>query len=85
MLTSTPIPGVETSTSVEQVLERHPDVWVIGGAQVYAAFLPYADRLHVTEVDLDVEGDTWAPPTDGFVEVSRTPGEGFAFTELVRA
>ncbi|MCL3860186.1 dihydrofolate reductase [Actinotalea sp. K2] len=35
--------------------------WVIGGAQVYEAFLPYADRLEVTEVDVLVGGDTSAP------------------------
>ena len=35
---------------------------MIGGGAVYAAFLPHADRLVVTDVDLDVDGDTWAPP-----------------------
>ena len=34
---------------------------MIGGGAVYAAFLPHADRLVVTDVDLDVPGDTWAP------------------------
>jgi dihydrofolate reductase len=38
--------------------------WVIGGATVYAAALPLADRLEVTEVDVDVEGDAHAPPID---------------------
>ena len=40
------------------------DAWVIGGGQVYAAFLPRADRLEVTEVDLDAPGDTFAPAVD---------------------
>jgi len=34
---------------------------VIGGAQVYAAFLPLADRLEVTEINADYDGDTFAP------------------------
>jgi dihydrofolate reductase len=40
------------------------DVWVIGGAAVYAAALPLADVLEVTEVDLDVPGDAFAPAVD---------------------
>lgn len=34
------------------------EVFVIGGAQLFAAALPLADRAVVTEIDLDVEGDT---------------------------
>ena len=46
--------------------EATPDVevWVIGGAAVYAAALPLADVLEVTEVDLDVPGDAFAPDVD---------------------
>nr|WP_269328015.1 dihydrofolate reductase [Kineosporia mesophila] len=39
------------------------DVWVIGGGAVYAEYLPAADQLVVTEVDLDPAGDTYAPET----------------------
>lgn len=38
-----------------------PDAAIIGGGQVYRAALPYAGELLVTEVDLDVAGDTLAP------------------------
>ncbi|TWS20194.1 dihydrofolate reductase [Tsukamurella asaccharolytica] len=37
------------------------DLWVIGGGEIYAAALPFADVLAVTEVDADIEGDTVAP------------------------
>ena len=36
-------------------------LWVIGGAQVYAASVPYAQRVAVTEIDADFEGDAHAP------------------------
>ena len=36
-------------------------VFVIGGAQLYAAALPLADELLLTEIELDVEGDTFFP------------------------
>jgi dihydrofolate reductase len=37
------------------------EVWVMGGAQLYAATLALADRCVVTEIDAVVEGDTFAP------------------------
>lgn len=37
------------------------ELMVIGGGKIYQAFLPYADRLYVTEIDLDVAGDTHFP------------------------
>ena len=37
-------------------------VWVIGGSQLYAATIALADRLEVTEIDAEVEGDAHAPP-----------------------
>lgn len=44
-----------------EFLKDHPDVWVIGGAQVYAQALPRAQRVVVTEIDADFEGDAFAP------------------------
>lgn len=69
--------GAVRAASVEQVLAEHEAFWVIGGGAVYAAFLPHADRLVVTDVDADVPGDTWAPPLTGWRRVSRTPAEGW--------
>ncbi len=54
-------PGAETAGSVDGVLAAGGDVWVIGGAGVYEAFLPWADLIVRTEIDLSVPGDTFAP------------------------
>jgi dihydrofolate reductase len=71
--------GAQPAASVEQVVAEHESFWVIGGGAVYAAFLPHADRLVVTDVDLAVDGDTWAPvPGDSWRLVSRTPGDGWS-------
>ncbi|PLK59167.1 dihydrofolate reductase [Candidatus Palibaumannia cicadellinicola] len=37
------------------------EVMVIGGAQVYNIFLAQAERLYLTHIDLQAEGDTWFP------------------------
>lgn len=41
-----------------------PEVFVIGGAQIYELTLPRADRLYVTHVEAAVEGDTYFPAYD---------------------
>ncbi|SMO99651.1 dihydrofolate reductase [Geodermatophilus aquaeductus] len=71
--------GAHRAGSVGDVLAAYPDCWVIGGAAVYAAFLPHAARLVVTDVDLAVNGDTRAPVLDaGWRRVTRTPEHGWA-------
>jgi dihydrofolate reductase len=72
--------GAHRAASVAEVIGRQDDpLWVIGGGTVYAAFLPHADRLVITDVDLAVDGDTWAPTLGpDWRRVSRTPEEGWA-------
>ncbi|WP_091222930.1 dihydrofolate reductase [Geodermatophilus siccatus] len=73
--------GAERVGDVAEALAREDvgDLWVIGGGRVYAAFLPHADRVVVTDVDTEVEGDTWAPALGlGWARVARTPGTGWA-------
>jgi dihydrofolate reductase len=43
-------------------------VWVIGGGEIYRQAMPLADRIEVTEVDLDADGDTVAPAVDAAYE-----------------
>jgi dihydrofolate reductase len=55
------------------------EVMVAGGAQVYAAALPYADEQVLTEIHLEPEGDVHYPDFDRseWVQASREPGEAY--------
>jgi len=55
---------------------RIEELWVIGGEQVYKAFLPLADRMELTVLKQPYEGDTWFPPwkEEEWELVSRTNG-----------
>lgn len=55
------VDGVEAAASLDQALSAADDIWVIGGAAVYAAALPRADRVVLTEVDASYDGDAFAP------------------------
>jgi len=37
------------------------EVMIIGGAELYRLALPLADRLYLTDIDADFEGDAWFP------------------------
>ncbi|MDF0531442.1 dihydrofolate reductase [Tsukamurella sp. 8F] len=48
------------------------EVWVMGGGEIYAAALPFADVLEVTEVAGTHGGDAYAPAVDGGFERTET-------------
>lgn len=62
--------------SVEQALVACGDVeeaMVMGGASLYKVFLPHANKLYLTLVDAELEGDTWFPEWDrnDWLQISR--------------
>jgi dihydrofolate reductase len=62
---------VADGADVVAALPADLDGWVIGGAQLYTLALPSADRLEVTEIDVDVDGDAFAPVLDNTWTVHR--------------
>jgi dihydrofolate reductase len=54
-----------------------PEICVIGGGEIYSMFLPLAGRIYLTEVDIDVVGDTRAPVLNAgeWHEVSFIPAQ----------
>ena len=60
-------PGASVASSVPAAIALctgEPAVFVIGGAEIYAAALPLADGLVMTEIDRDYAGDTHFPAWD---------------------
>ena len=58
--------GADVVTSLDDAL-TDDEVWVIGGAQIYALALPHAIRCEITEVDVDMprqDDDAVAPVLD---------------------
>ena len=58
------IEGTQNASSLQDALEQcqaASDVWIIGGAQIYAQAEPLAQRIEVTEITQDFVGDAYAP------------------------
>lgn len=59
--------GCDTFTSIEAALDALADaaeIMIIGGAALYRTMLPLADRLYLTDVDAEVDGDVAFPDFD---------------------
>ena len=86
--------GGELASSLDAALNQlneAPRVFVIGGEQLFTQAFDKADRLYITEIEMDVQGgDTFfeIPNESAWKEVERTPGsEGditFNFVTLER-
>ncbi|MBT3449363.1 MAG: dihydrofolate reductase [Bacteroidetes Order II. Incertae sedis bacterium] len=84
--------NAEVFNSIEKVLDSLADaerVFITGGATIYAAFLEQVDRLELTLVDGDHEGDVFFPPYEHLIgtmykETARDEHDGFAFVTYER-
>ncbi|UIJ45389.1 dihydrofolate reductase [Sphingomonas cannabina] len=63
-----------------------PEIAVIGGAEVFALFLPRANRVELTEVHAVPEGDATVPAFDpaDWQEIFRKDHDGYSFVTLQR-
>lgn len=94
--TTTHIEGCEVVDSLEKAIALFPtdeEIFIIGGAQIYAQAMPIADKFYLTKVEHPYEGDTSFPVWDAsqwqLVGEKRFPhGEKypypFSFQEYVR-
>ena len=82
--------GAEVAHSVEEAIAlagEVDEIAVIGGAEIFLLFLPFANRIELTEVHRDVEGDTKMPPLgeDWRVAERIMGGPDFDFVTLDRS
>lgn len=85
--------GAQRAGNLEEALllaGPAPEVWVMGGAQIYAQAEPLASRMEVTEIAEDFDGDAHAPTLGpGWRETARrahvaASGLSYSFVTLER-
>lgn len=87
-------PDATRTSSIEEAIEvaarqDTDEIFVIGGAMIYAAALPYADKLYLTIVESNEPGDAFFPDWSEFKTVifeEKHPEHAppFSFVELVK-
>ena len=53
--------------TIEKAIEacgEHKEIMIIGGGKIYKAFLGITNRLYLTNVDIEIEGDVFFPETN---------------------
>ncbi len=61
------VPGALVAHSLDEALARSagdPEIFIIGGGELYRAAMPLADRIYLTVVDAEPAGDTRMPEFD---------------------
>lgn len=87
--------GVKVAHSIDEALQfasldvkngDHNQLFIIGGGEIFSQTLPISDRLEITRIDLDVQGDAFYPLIpDDFTLInsesgmSEKTGTGFVF------
>lgn len=59
--------NVEAVTDLDDFIKNHAEteeIFVIGGAKIYQKFLPFADKIYLTEVDESAPADVFFPDFD---------------------
>lgn len=68
MQSESDIEGIEISSSVDDAIakaKKHgKDIFIIGGTEIYRQFLPIADRLFISHIKKEYQGDSYFPEYD---------------------
>jgi len=77
----TTLPGAMVVQSLDDVAKLPPmgDVWIIGGAEIYAQALPRCEELYLTHVAGKFDGDTFFPVYENLFEAIETVKETAEF------
>lgn len=60
---------IEEALAAAKEAPRNEEIFIIGGGEIFALTLPFTDRLYLTLVDDDAEGDAFFPEYDDFTKV----------------
>lgn len=56
-------PEIPTIDELVRIQKIYPNIWICGGESIYNYYInkPYVDKLYLTEIDKEIEGDTFFP------------------------
>ncbi|OJU42049.1 MAG: dihydrofolate reductase [Microbacterium sp. 69-10] len=58
--------GVRRAADIDEAVRGLDRMWFIGGSDIFRQVIGHADRLEVTELELKVDGDAFAPSREGW-------------------
>lgn len=81
--------GVETFQSIEaafKACQEADKVFIIGGGEIFKLAMPFAQKIEMTRVHKNVDGDVYFPEIKAgeWQEISREPHESYSFITYER-
>jgi dihydrofolate reductase len=72
---------VDSITKAIKKAGNNRDIFIIGGGEIYKRAIDFADRIYLTKIHIEVEGDTTFPTIDtiNWVEKGNIKNEGFSY------
>lgn len=88
VISSSNIDGVKTLSDPSLCIDNNSEeVFIIGGASIYKYFIPYADKLYLTEINDEKEADVYFPEfnKDDFIkeEIEKHIENGIEYTFVI--
>lgn len=67
---------VHSMLEIQEYIESEEECFVIGGAMIYNLLMPYVNKMYITQIDKDFEGDAFFPRIDEtkWKEIEREKG-----------
>jgi dihydrofolate reductase len=83
-----PLPGVLVFHDLDQALDalKETDVYIIGGAQIFAAALPRSEKMYMTHIHNDYKGDVYFPEVnwDEWKKTEEEAHEEYTYATYIR-
>ena len=63
-------------SKLDEYINSEEECFVIGGATIYKLLMPYANKMYITKINQDFEGDVWFPEIkeDTWQEIAKEKG-----------
>jgi len=80
--------GVEMYNNIKDAIKKHnnEEIFIIGGGEIYEQTINLADKLYITWVDKEINGDTFFPKIEDskWKEETREKYDGFSFVRYIK-
>ena len=81
--TNLTIPGCIVVDNIEKAItksDKNKEIFIIGGGEIYKNSINFVDKIYMTRIHQEVEGDTTFPIlNDGWVVKEREENDGYSF------
>ena len=58
------INSIDLKEVIKESIDLKKEIFILGGGEIYKQLMPVADYIYATEIDAEIDADTWFPKID---------------------